>query len=88
MSVRDDSDTVLFEPGKDLLRQTTHLKLEKRAQALGDESQLASRAQAIRREHRRIGLELLLKARDANHEELVEVRREDGQKLEPFKQRL
>src|SRR5262249_24845836 len=36
----------------------------------------------------RVGVELLLQARDANHEKLVEVGRKDRQKFQPFEQRL
>ena len=62
--------------------------------ATSSRTRLARSCRAARGRHpvgpgadRDAGLHLLLQAADADHEELVEVRAEDGEELEPFQQR-
>ena len=58
------------------------------ADHLADAFELEARRHAVGASAvRQTGLDLLLDAADADHEEFVEVRCEDGQELEPFQQR-
>ncbi len=53
----------------------------------GDLDELLVRGEAVRGQLADFTRELLLEARHADHEELVEVRRDDGVELEPLEER-
>src|SRR5262245_2387090 len=87
-AVRDDPHVVLLQPRQNLFEQATHLHFEQRAQAFRDEPQLRRRRKPVGGEQQRVGVELLLKARNADHKKLIEVGRKDREKFQPFEQRL
>ena len=79
-------DAQCLEAGQDLVQQTVRLDFEQRTQTLGDELQLSSRCQAIRRQGAWVCFELFLQARNADHEEFVEIGREDGEEFQSLEQ--
>src|SRR5262245_46970373 len=87
-AVRDDSHVRLVQTRQDLFEQAAHLHFEQRAQAFRDKPQLRRRRKPVGREQQRIGVELFLQARNADHKKLIEVGRKDREKFQPFEQRL
>ncbi len=85
--VTGDDDTLgpqaLDEIHVDLMQRALHLPLSVRAFA-----ELLLRCAAIDGELMNIGRDLLLQTADPLHEELVQVRAGDGEKLHPFEQRV
>ena len=55
-----------------------------RVRAGADGGELLGRGQAVGRRLDDVAGQLLLEPGDADHEELVQVRRDDGEELEPF----
>jgi hypothetical protein len=86
--VLDDANPPLGEPGQHVLAQAAHLLREERHQPRAYLPQLFELRHPVGRELLHLARERLLQARDADHEELVQILGEDGEELQPFEQRL
>src|SRR6185369_16905372 len=84
--IRLDSDAGLLELGENSLFQICSLLFEHWPQLLADLTQLFGCRQAVRRRFANTFLDLLLQARDADHEEFIEIGREYREELQAFKQ--
>ena len=78
------ADLVLAQLGQELVQPERHRRLRQAHDERANPRQLFDGGQAIRRRARRLRLQLLVQARDANHEKLVQIRAEDGQELQPL----
>ena len=73
---------------KQFLFEIANLLGQHRAQSFIDQFELGRRRQAVERKIGHAFVDLLLQSRDANHEKLVEIGREDREKLDALEQRL
>ena len=78
---------LLRERGKDLLVQQAVLALDDALRPRRDLAEDLERGEAVGTARRRPQLDLLLQARDADLEELVQVRGDDAKELEALEQR-
>ena len=83
----DASDPDAREPGLDVVAPGAVKIRHHRVRARADGGELLGRRQPVGRRLGDVARELLLEAGDADHEELVEVRRDDGDELEALGQR-
>ena len=74
------------EPGVEILPETVAHVFDHECYAVMDLMQLLKRSLPVRRVFRDIGEDLFLDAGDADHEEFVEVRAHDGNKLHALEQ--
>src|SRR5688572_14958981 len=81
-------DTGAVERGYQSLVETFLLSREQLAHPLVDGLELCRRGEAVRTARRYPGRHLPPKASDAHHVELVEVRAEDRQELQPLEKRI
>ena len=77
----------LREPGRDVLAPGAVLLRHHRVRAGADGRELLGGGQPVGRRLGDVARQLLLEAGDADHEELVQVRRDDGQELEALGER-
>ena len=87
LGAAQEPDAFLRERGKDLLVQEPVLALDDALRARGDLAEHLERLHAVGARGRGAELDLLLHARDADLEELVQVRRDDAQELQPLEER-
>ena len=76
------------ETGQNFMEQTLGLRLQHGPQPFRDQLKLRRGRETVRREQVGIRLNLLLQAGYANHEDLIQVRGEDGQELASLQERL
>jgi hypothetical protein len=85
---RCGNDALPLQAGQHVFGQTAILRVNKLAHGLTDAFQLHQGRHAVGAGAALDpGLDLFLESADADHEELFQVRAEDGQKLEPFQHR-
>ena len=75
------------ERGQEAAHEPRHLLADQLVNARRDLDELFVRGEAVRRKLTDFSRELLLEARDADHEELVEVRGDDCVELQPLEER-
>ena len=82
----DDVNVVVRQGLADRVEEHPGVAFGQHLCALCDECQLLARRQSVGRPYRQAGFVSALEPGDTHHEELVEVRGEDGQELCPFEQ--
>ena len=85
---RDDHNALVGERGPHRVEEHVRMPAGDLLSAFTDPAQLLARRQPVRGAHRQTHLVAPLQARHADHVELVQVRREDRQKLGPLQQRI
>ena len=83
----EEMDAIRVQLGQELLAPDLVVIGHQGVRALGDSLQLLAGQHPVRRGVGDAAEVLLLEARHTDHEELVEVRGDDGEELEPFEER-